>query len=343
MCVKKITLILSLICWGSLAHAGEITAYTSLEPSELGAYVAAAEHDLPGLKVNIVRLSTGDLGARLIAESAQPKADVIWGWAVTDMLNPRILAQLGKYSSPAVQQVPDKFRGSDGKWFAPTGYMAAFCVNTRRLKQKKLSMPESWSDLTKQEFHNELVMPNPVSSGTGYLQVVSILQGMGDENGWKLLRALNTNVAQYSKSGSRPCSMVSMGEYAVGASSAIAASEAIRQGYPIKMVIPKEGAGYELEANAMLASSSHQADARRFLNWTLSPAATQLYYKYKAIVWQKLVGEHDNTPLTAVTRHQDSLLFDMDFIKSSQSRNTTIDQWRKRIEFGNQHAGAGSH
>jgi len=334
------TIFVSMI-WAPIAHAGAIVVYTSLEPAEIADYVAAAKQDIPDLKLNILRLSTGDLGARLLAESKHPKADVIWGWALTDMLNPHILSMLEEYRPRRFNEMPDKFRGSSALWFAPTGYMAAFCVNTRRLKQKHLPMPTRWKDLTNPAFHNEVVMPNPASSGTGYLQVVSILQGLGEKKGWSLLESLNANVGQYSKSGSRPCTMVSMGEYTVGVSSAIAAAEAIRQGYPIKMVIPSGGAGYELEANALMKSSKHKADAKRFLNWTLSAKAARLYYKYKAIVWTKAQEGIDSTQLSRITNHLDHILFHMNFASSSKHRSEIIVKWRRRIEFS-KHTGKGS-
>ena len=37
------------------------------------------------------------------------------------------------------------------------------------------------------------------------------------------------------------------------------------------MVLPSEGAGYELEASALMKTSKNKADAQRFLDWTLSP------------------------------------------------------------------------
>lgn len=334
MILKLWPLLFVFIFWFSVGHAGEITVYTSLEPAEIKTYVQAAQEDLPGLTINTFRLSTGDLGARLLAESKRPKADLIWGWALTDMLNPKILTMIEAYKPERYSDMPDKFRDGNGFWFAPTGYMAAFCVNTRRLKQKHLPMPKSWQDLSSPIFKHEVVMPNPVSSGTGYLQVVSILQGFGDKKGWHLLKTINANVGQYSKSGSRPCSMVSMGEYAIGASSAIAASEVIRQGYPVKMVIPAEGAGYELEANALMQASKHKADAKRFLDWTLSERAKQLYVQRKAIVWEEpkhISNTNDALLLENSVSHK---LFHMDFEKSRKQRSQIIANWRKRIEFG---------
>ena len=41
--------------------------------------------------------SAGDLAARIVAEAANPQNDVIWAWALTNMLDPRILALLEAY------------------------------------------------------------------------------------------------------------------------------------------------------------------------------------------------------------------------------------------------------
>src|SRR5215831_3433891 len=139
---------------GGPAHAGTVTAYTALEEDEIAEYVAAAKRALPDVDLKVLRLSTGDLGARILAESANPQHDVIWGFAVTNLLDPRLHALAASY------------RAADDKWFAATGYMAAFCVNNERLKAKGLPAPKDWSDLLDAKFKGEVVLPNPVSSGT---------------------------------------------------------------------------------------------------------------------------------------------------------------------------------
>ena len=74
-------------------------------------------------------------------------------------------------------------------------------------------------------------------------------------------------------SGSRPCKSARAGEYAIGTSLAFPAIQSVEEGFPIKMVIPSDGAGYELEASALMKTSKNKADAKRFLDWTLSPEA----------------------------------------------------------------------
>ena len=314
------------------AYGDEITVYSSLEDDEIADYLKAAKKDLPDLKVNVLRLSTGDLGARILAEKDNPKHDVIWGWAVTNMLSPQIQGMLEPYKAKGVDKLAKQFKAADDKWFAATGYMAAFCVNTERLKKKNLPMPTSWKDLLNPVYKGELIMPNPNSSGTGYLQIASILQGQGEEKGWKFLKALDPNMGQYIKSGSKPCKLTRAGEYSVGASFAFIAMKSIKEGYPIKMVIPSEGAGYELEASALMSSSKNKADAKKFLDWTLSPAAAKQYSQFKAIVTIPGTELSEDAKAAGLPADISTVLYKMDFADSAKNRSRILKTWREKLE-----------
>ncbi|MEO6985724.1 MAG: ABC transporter substrate-binding protein [Paralcaligenes sp.] len=321
------TALLSAFAWRT-SQAGDITVYTALEDDEISEYLAAAKKTMPDITVHVLRLSTGDMGARLLAEAKNPRNDVVWGFAVTNMLDPRIQALLQAYEPKAASALPAMYKGKDGKWFAATGYMAAFCVNTDRLKAKKLPMPASWKDLTNPVYKGEIVMPNPAASGTGYLQIAALIQGMGETNGWKMISDLNKNVAQYTDSGSKPCKMARTGEYAIGASFAFPAMQSIEQGFPVKMVIPSDYDGYELEASGLMKSSKNAADSKRFLDWTLSPEAAALYKKYKEIV--TIPG---STPSAASVKaglpsDVSKVLYPMDFAKSAMQRADIIKKWQ---------------
>ena len=314
------------------AQAAEITVYTSYEEDELAAFLKVAAEDMPDLKVNVLRLSTGDLHARILAEAGNPQHDVIWGWAVTSMVDPRILDLLEPYKPANIDSVPARFRATDDKWFAVTGYMAAFCVNNEVLAAKNLPMPASWEDLLDPVYADQIVMPNPASSGTGYLAIASLLQMKGEEAGWEFLDKLDENMAQYIKSGSRPCNVASQGEYAIGASFALRAIKNIIEGFPITMVIPSEGAGNELEAHGLMKTSANKDAAKQFLDWTLSPKAVSAYYDWKEIV-TVAGGELPQSFRDAgLPADVGSVLFEMDFAWSAENRDRVLAEWQKRYE-----------
>ena len=330
--VRSALALLALVLGATTAGAETITVYTAYEEDEAAAFLRLAKADMPDIEVRMLRLSTGGLTARILAEAANPQHDVIWGQAVTNLVDPRIQALLEPYAPKGIEQVPAQFRDPGGRWFAVTGYMAAFCVNRERLRAKNLPMPRSWADLANPAFKGEVVMPNPASSGTGYIQIAGILQQQGEQAGWAYLRALDGNIAQYIKSGSRPCNVASTGEYAVGASYALRAIKNVAEGYPITMVIPSEGAGNELEGNALVASSKHKEAARRFLDWTVSAKAVAEYYNWKEIV--TITGGTMPERFRAAGMPADvaSVMHRMDFAAAARDRQAILARWQREIE-----------
>lgn len=314
------------------ARAGEITAYTALEEDDVKVYLEAFAKEVPAVKVNVLRLSTGDLVARILAEKANPRHDVIWGVAVTNMVDPRILEMSEPYKPKGIDEVKTIFKDPQQRWFATTGYFAGFCVNTEVLKKKNLPMPASWQDLLNPVYKGEVVMPNAASSGTGYLQIASILQMKGEEEGWKFLKALDKNIAQYIKSGSRPCRMAAGGEFAIGASFAFSAVKQIQQGYPIKLVIPSEGAGYEIEVSALMKTSKNKEDVKRFLDWLLTPTAAKLYGERAELSTVPGVKAPEAVLATGLPADPTTVLYKMDFDWSAKNRDRVVTRWKKEIE-----------
>lgn len=313
------------------ALAGEITVYTAYEEDEIAAFVEGAEASIPDLKINILRLSTGTLAARLIAEAANPQADMLWGQAITATMDPQILDQLEPYEAKGTEVLDERYRDPENRWFAPTGYMGTFCVNTARLEQKGLPMPKSWKDLENPDFKGEIIMADPTSAGTGYLHVISLLHELGEEEGWTQLERVDPNIAQYTSSGSKACKSVRAGEYTVGISLAITAAQSVEQGYPIAAVFPEEGTGYELEAAGLMKGSKNKEDVKRFLDWLMSDEAIELYRDYKI-----LITAPGNKPVQSaldagVPEDVGSILANIDFPKSAAEQNEVKSTWKEKF------------
>lgn len=322
---------LTALSLATTAFADEITVYTALEEEEIAAYVEAAQSAMPDTKINVLRLSTGKLGARLLAEAGNPQADLIWGWAVSAMMDPQILDMLEPYAAKGVDVLPATFRDEGGKWFAPIGYMGAFCVNTARLEEKGLPMPKGWKDLENPAFKGEILMPDPNSSGTGYLHVNAVLQSMGEEAGWAQLEAVDPNMAQYTSSGSKPCKSARVGEYTVGISLAFTAMQSIEEGYPLAMVFPEGGVGYELEASGLLSSSDSKDAAKAFLDWTMSDEAIGLYQQYKALITVPGVDASQAAKDAGLPADISTVLAKVDFVQAAENQTAVKATWKEKL------------
>lgn len=270
-------------------EGNELVVYTSLETDETEEYIKAAEAST-GLKINWTRFSTGVVGAKLLAERKNPQADVVYGWAVTYLMDFTERGFFEPYKPRDGDRIPARFKDPNDYWYAIDLYLAAFCVNIEKLKEYGLPMPRSWKDLTNPVYKGHIVMPNPASSGTGFLQVAGILETIdpnyktkpvADNEGWKFLEELDKNMGQYIKSGSRPAKSAAAGEYVIGASFAFVIANLKKEGKPVEMVLPAEGSAYELEANALLKGAKHPNNAKKFLDWAISDEAMRLYAKWK--------------------------------------------------------------
>ncbi len=304
----------------------KVTVYTSLETDETVKYLEVARKDLPDLDIDIIRLSTGELGARMLAEKDNPQANCIWGWAVTNTEQFIPLGMLEPYKPKGVEKLEKRFVHSKYYYVGIDMYIAAFCVNKKVLQEKGLPMPKGWNDLLDPKFKGLLAMPNPAASGTGFLQVASILQMYGAkegrEDGWEFLKKLDKNMGQYIKSGSRPAKMTGSGEFAVGASFDFVVGELKKQGFPVEFVFPIEGAGYEVEANALLKGAKNPKAAKKFLDWAISENAMKAYSDFKLGVTLPGIPTRPDMPKLSEIK-----LYPMDFAWQAKNRDAILKKW----------------
>jgi iron(III) transport system substrate-binding protein len=143
-------------------------------------------------------------------------------------------------------------------------YVAALCFNTIEAEKLGLTAPKSWKDLTKPEYKGHVVMPNPNSSGTGFLDVSSLAADVrrGGRPG-SIMDGLHENIAAYTHSGSKPCKMAAAGETVIGISFEFRAAKSKAEGAPIDIIIPEEGIGWDMEASAIVAGTSKEEAAKK--------------------------------------------------------------------------------
>jgi iron(III) transport system substrate-binding protein len=313
------------------APSGGITVYTALEDDQLAEYLPLFEKQYPDIKVSKVRDSTGIVTAKLLAEKDKPVADVVWGLAVSSLLVADKQGLLEPYAPKGLEAVQAQFRDSANppNWVGIDAWESAFCVNTVESGKKNLAIPESWADLIKPEYKGQIVMSNPASSGTGFLSVSFVLQMMGEADGWKYLDALHQNVAQYVHSGSKPCKLAGAGEYAIGISFGYRAIKQKKGGEPIQPVFPKEGSGWDIEANALIKKPNINPAAKTFLDWAISAEISKKYAKNFPLTAVKTdVAIPEGFPKDPIAQ----LYPKNDFKWAAANRDAILTEWTKRYD-----------
>jgi iron(III) transport system substrate-binding protein len=255
------------------------------------------------------------------------QADVIWGVGATNVLQFKNAGLLEPYAPKGLERIQPLFRdkANPPSWVAIDIYMSAFCFNTEVAKKHNLPAPTSWADLAKPVYKGQVVMPNPASSGTGYLSVASILQRLGETEGWKYLDAIHPNMAEYTKSGSKPCKDAAAGERAIGVSFEYVALEMKKKGAPVEMILPKEGSGYEIEANALTKKGAKNPAAKQFLDWAISDESLKLVSQFFAAVSVPGFPVPEGLP-----KDISKVVYPNDFDWSAKNRDRILAEWQKR-------------
>lgn len=314
------------------AHAQktELVVYTALETDQLKAYQEAFNKVHPDIAIKWVRDSTGVITAKLLAEKDNPQADVVWGLAATSLLVLKSEGMLEAYAPKGADQLKPNFVDSDSppSWVGMDAWAASICFNTVEGQKLGLTAPKSWKDLTKAEYKGHVVMPNPASSGTGYLDVSSWLQLFGEKDGWTYMDGLHQNVAAYTHSGSKPCKMAAAGETVVGISFEFRAAKSKAEGAPIDIIIPEEGIGWDMEASAIVAGTSKQEAAKTLLDWSVTKKANEMYNVGYAVVAMPGVAK----PVQHLPADIEARMIKNDFEWAANNRNTILEEWTKRYD-----------
>ncbi|MGE0422702.1 MAG: putative 2-aminoethylphosphonate ABC transporter substrate-binding protein [Reyranellaceae bacterium] len=314
----------------ALAQKTKLTVYTALENDQLKIFKDTIEKAVPTVEISWVRDSTGIITARFLAEKANPQADMVLGLSGSSMAAFAKQGLLEAYTPKGADALKPVFKnsGSPMGWVGMDAYLSVVCFNTVEAGKKKLPKPASWKDLANPAYAGSIVMPNPASSGTGYLTVAAWLQLMGEEAGWKFMDAVHKNVAVYTHSGSAPCVQAAKGERIIGIGFDMRGAKEKTAGAPIDLILPTEGAGWEMETSGIVKGRPHVAAAKLVQDWVASQAANELYGKYYAIVAHPAVkAAPPNYPPNA-----DKAMVKNDLDWMASNRDRILAEWTKRYD-----------
>lgn len=307
-----------------------ITVYTALEEEQIEPYLKSFKEKHPDIEVNIIRDSTGIITAKLLAEKENPQADVIWALAATSLLVADQEGMIESYAPKGIERVHGPFKDNKETphWVGIDAWMTGIVCNTVELEKRGLPIPQTYEDLLDPKYKGLIVMPNPASSGTGYLTVSAFIQLMGESKAWEYMDKLNENIATYTHSGSKPAKLAGAGEYPIGISFGYKGLQLKEKGQPVETIFPSEGSGWDLEANALVKKENIKEEAKLFLDWAISDEVMKEYGKNYAITSVDLGIE----PPEGFPKDPLKQLIENDFQWAAKNRQDILDQWINKYD-----------
>lgn len=235
----------------------KVLIYTSAEDYRVEYMRARLEEQFPQYNIVIEYMPTGNHAARLLAEGKDTECDITYDLEYTYLAKLEaagVLADLSHYdysifSEDVVEShyyMPEYRNGG------------AIIVNRAVLEKHELAVPTCYDDLLKPEYEGLISMPNPNSSGTGYMFLLAMVNERGEEAAFRYFDDLANNVLQFTSSGSGPVNALIQGEVAIGLGITGTAVNAINDGARLEIVFFDEGSPYALYGQGIIAGKENR-------------------------------------------------------------------------------------
>jgi len=318
---------------GGATVAAELSVVCSAEQPWCDLMATVFEEET-GIDVAIVRKSTGETLAQVRAEAGNPKIDVWWGGTG----DPHLIAASEGLTQPSGVDTSELLgwakNMSDISKNRTVGIYAGalgIAYNSELLAEKDIDAPSCWRDLADPRFAGEIQVANPNSSGTAYTELATFVQLFGEDEAFRLLSEIGKNVNSYTKSGSAPSKAAARGETGVSIGFMHDMVTLASMGFPLRIIPPCEGTGYEVGAVSIIEGAKNLDEAKQWVAFALR-ADIQSRSKETG---SYQVPSNSNASVPEVAPSLDSIkLIDYDFATygSSETRARLLARWDEEVK-----------
>ena len=259
-----------------------VVIYSCTEDYKNEFYLAELQKQFPEINFVLDYQGSGAAAAKLKAEGLNTQGDILLSWEYTyfDMLTD-YLADVSYFDTSVFL---DDMLTATKKYIPECRNSGAIVINTELLKEKGLAEPTSYQDLLKPEYKGLLSMPNPKSSGTGYMFLKNLVNAWGEEKAFAYFDNFAENIVQFTSSGSGPINALVQKEAAVALGMTAQAVTMINEGAPLKIVFFEEGVPFSQYGHAMTKRAETKDNYAKiqevfdYLVKVVTPACDALYF-----------------------------------------------------------------
>lgn len=316
------------------AMADELNLICSADVVICERLVTEFESSHPDTDVNMVRMSSGEAYAKIRAEARNPQTDLWWGGTGDPHLQAGHDGLTAEYKSPMLAGLQDWAQGqaevSDFRTVGVYSGALGWGYNKELFAEKGIAAPECWADLLDPALKGEIQIADPNSSGTAYTTLATLVQLMGEDEAFDFLKKMHANVSQYTKSGSAPVKAAARGETGLGI---VFQHDAVAQavsGFPIGVVAPCEGTGYEIGSMSMIEGAQNPEAAKTFYDWVLTAEVQNMMPEAGSF---QIPSNASATPPEEAPDLSTIKLIDYDFAEygSADRRKALLARWDDEI------------
>lgn len=246
-------------------NENRVVIYSSAEEYRNEHFQKRLDEQFPDYDIIIEYMPSGNQAAKIQAEGNDTEADILFDidYGYVESLEP-YLAELEGYDQSIFM---DDAKSESGKYLPEYRNGGAIIINLDVIKDKGLKEPTSYEDLLGDEWKGLISMPNPKSSGTGYIFLKSLVNAWGEEEAFKYFDKLEKNIVQFTSSGSGPVNALIQGEVAIGLGMTAQATKAINDGANLKILFFEEGSPYSMYGYGIIAGKEDKKSVKEVFDF----------------------------------------------------------------------------
>lgn len=208
---------------------------------------------------------------RLLLEKNNPKADVYWN---NEPIRTILLKEndiLEPYCPINAKDIPPNFKDPNCYWIGFASRARVIIFNTNLVSEEEA--PKSIFDFTNPKWKGKVCIANPFFGST-QSHFAAILALLGEERFKEYLQKLKENEVKIVASNSMVRDLVVSGECWVGLTDTDDAYDAIKEGKPVKMILPDQdyyGTFFFPNTVMLIKGSKNKENAKKLIEYLLSP------------------------------------------------------------------------
>ncbi|MDO4198535.1 MAG: extracellular solute-binding protein [Erysipelotrichaceae bacterium] len=241
--------------------------------------VAYAFGEQYGIDVQVQSLGTGEALEKIVAETENPQADVLYG-GVNYANAYKYADYFEQYTAAGDDKLPEAYQNTNG---VATHYCldgsAALLINIDRYTELGLNVDDfkGYADLLQPELQGAgmIAMGDPAKSSSAWAELTNMLAVMGnepyDDAAWAWVESFIGQLGGIIDSSSAIWKGVVAGEYVVGVSYEDPCVKLLVDGADnVKLVYPEEGAVWLPAGAAIIKNAQNMDNAKLFMDWLVS-------------------------------------------------------------------------
>jgi iron(III) transport system substrate-binding protein len=323
------TIILSGCSSKKTGKDGEIGYYSPETLEMLEKLADAYEATNEGSSVEVEYGGTNEIINKIMAEQGEPSGDMWYGaGSFIPFATAKDKGILDKYIPEVAKdwEVYDngvKMRDEDWQWVAINMRVLGFAYNPALVSEDEA--PKTWDDLLDPKWKGKIQMSNPASSGSATLTVLSQMDRLGEEEGWKYFDSLLDQINTMPDAGLAPATAVAKGEAEIGIVLDYHAYSLQGQGESIDFIVPEETPVLSNPA-AIVKGAANLEGGQEMLDFLLTKDAQQIFADYYMITLSDEVESKTPLTLEGVLQHAQDL--DVDWVLENYDR--IRNEWKEK-------------